>query len=334
VPAADEGAILAHLESESVALAWVQGERLLLSRSVPLETIAAGPLAVELRRTLLAGAMAGGEGPGNPSPVDAIWLTGEGAHEHLAHALAAALGVGGAEDLSSHPVASSPRRPVARCGVLPRGALPGGEELTPALDTALGLALLGLRPATQRLDLARQAHLATQATTPGPARRVPLLAGVGAMAVVAAVLLLALPSAGERELAAAASRAQRDAREMAALLRRSEDRARLLQGAVTPAHSYLDVLNDVSATAGGEVWLTQFTYDRGRPIVIRGAALSNDAVARLVEGLRRSRHLEQVALGPVTRSEAKEKSFVQFTITGLVRGDAPLAARRRQRSGA
>jgi Tfp pilus assembly protein PilN len=103
-----------------------------------------------------------------------------------------------------------------------------------------------------------------------------------------------------------------------------------LNGAIAPKHSYLDVLNDVSRLAGSEVWLTHFTYDRGRPIVIRGAARSNAAVARLVEGLRASPHLESVALGAVTGAEAGQTPVVQFTMQGVLRGDAPLQAPRQR----
>src|SRR5437764_932537 len=70
-------------------------------------------------------------------------------------------------------------------------------------------------------------------------------------------------------------------------------------------------------------------YDRGRPVVIRGSAKTSEAVARLVEGLRRSRHLDKVALGSVTRADNKDKvTVVQFTVTGSLRGDQPLQARR------
>ena len=104
---------------------------------------------------------------------------------------------------------------------------------------------------------------------------------------------------------------------------------RLLSAAITPAHSYLDVLNDVSAQSGPDVWLTQYTYQRGRPVVIRGTARSNEAVARLVEGLRRSPHLERVALGSVTRADNKDKvTVVQFAVTGTLLDDQPLQARR------
>ena len=116
---------------------------------------------------------------------------------------------------------------------------------------------------------------------------------------------------------------------MAAHRKQVEDQVRLLSGAVRPTHSYLDVLNDVSALSGPDAWLTQFTYDRGRPIVIRGAAKTSEAVARLVEGLRRSPHLERVALGSVTRADNKDKvTVVQFTVTGTLLDDQPLQARR------
>ena len=159
--------------------------------------------------------------------------------------------------------------------------------------------------------------------------------GAGAAALGVVLLLLLGPGAGDRELAAAASRAQADARQLASRRQQLETQVRLLSAAITPAHSYLDVLNDVSAQSGPDVWLTQYTYQRGRPVVIRGTARSNEAVARLVEGLRRSPHLEQVALGSVTRADIDKKnqvSVVQFTITGSLPGDQPLEGRRSRRA--
>jgi Tfp pilus assembly protein PilN len=151
--------------------------------------------------------------------------------------------------------------------------------------------------------------------------------------VLAVVLALLFgPGAGDRDLASAASRAQADVRQLTTRRKQVETQVRMLTGAVAPEHSYLDVLNDVSALAGADVWLTQYSYDRGRPIVIRGTARSNDAVARLVEGLRRSRHLARVDLGSVTRADtdkSKNKiSVVQFMISGTLQGDQPLQMRR------
>jgi Tfp pilus assembly protein PilN len=297
---------------------------------VALGEIAARALAIEVRRTLVAGAMSGGAGEAPPQ-VGAVWLTGAGASDDLALDLSAALD-GVARDGADGSPASPAAGPV-RVKLLPRedgrfAFLPGGESLAPEFDLALGLALLGLRPASERLDLARLVRPVPAEGSAGRARRVPVLAGVGAAGVAAALLLFALPGAGDRELAAAAQRARSDARQLAARRQQMEERVRVLHGAVVPQHSYLDVLNDVSALAGPDVWLTQFTYDRGRPIVIRGAARSSAAVAGLVEGLRNSRHLERVTLGAVTQS-AEEKRYVQFTVTGALSGDAPLQARRR-----
>jgi Tfp pilus assembly protein PilN len=342
-PGPEETAILIHLSRGSVALSCVQGQRLLLSRSVPVEQPTAEDLAVEVRRTLVAGAMVGGEGTSGAKWSGSIWLTGPGATEELADGLAAALSPAadgqGSERARFYDRPEDDRPAVPAVGLLSRGEMAGGEELMPSLDTALGLALIGLRPAPDRLDLARQVRPVVRADAVGPVRRVRILAGVGAATVVATILLLRLPGAGDRELATAASRAQADARQLATRRRQAEERVRLLRGAVIPAHSYLDVLNDVSALAGPDVWLTQFTYDRGRPIVIRGAAKSNLAVARLVEGLRGSRHLERVTLGSVTQTETKESRYMQFAISGTLRGDMPLeptkrGARARARSGA
>jgi Tfp pilus assembly protein PilN len=194
------------------------------------------------------------------------------------------------------------------------------------------MALLGLRPAGERLDLTRAVRAETAGRAATPARRLPVLIGAGAVVLVVVLLLLFGPGAGDRDLAAAASRAQADVRQLSTKRQQVESQVRMLTGAVTPEHSYLDVLNDVSALAGSDIWLTQYTYDRGKPIMIHGTARSDDAVARLVEGLRRSRHLDRVELGSVTRPDTDKSknpiSVVQFTITGVLHGDLPLQPRR------
>lgn len=337
LPEAEAGAMLLQLEGETVTLSCLHGGRLLLSRSVTLERLDAEALAVEVRRTLVAAMLAGGApsssgGPGQglSFSVSAVWLTGGGADEALAEELGANLGSEAAERGRSEAGSSLPAARRIRAGLLPRGRLPGGGGLSPSHDTALGLALLGLRPATARLDLARAVRVEAERGATGPARRLPVLVGAGA-AALAAVLLLLRPGAGDRALAAAASRAQADVRQLASRRKQRETQVRQLTGAVCPLHSYLDVLNDVSALLGPDAWLTQYSYQRGRPIVIRGAARSNEAVARLVEGLRRSPHLQRVALGSVTRSDTVRKeqvSVVQFTISGSLAGDLPLELRR------
>jgi Tfp pilus assembly protein PilN len=341
LPETTEGAVLLHVEEGAATLAWVHDGRVLVSRSVAAQgEWTAEALAAEVRRTLIAGAMTGGGAQASSAAARllearAVWLTGEGAEEGLAREMARALQPPARTEASP----SSSPQPGVQVALLPRASLPGGTDLSPALDVALGLALTGLRSPLERLDLARAARAAAETGRSDPARRAPLLAGAAVAAAAVLLVVLAGPGAGNRELAATASRAQTDARRLATRRTEMEGRVRQLAGAVAPEHSYLDVLNDVSALAGSEAWLTQFTYDRGRPIVIRGSARSNAAVARLVDGLRRSRHLDRVTLGSVTRSETDEMSLIQFSISGSLRDDAPLEPRRRRttrssRSGA
>src|SRR5205823_13054 len=86
LPATEHEAVLLDLEGEVATLSFVREGRLLLSRSVSSERQDAETLAVEVRRTLVAGMMAGSSGH-TPSSVGAVWLTGEGASERLAREL-------------------------------------------------------------------------------------------------------------------------------------------------------------------------------------------------------------------------------------------------------
>jgi Tfp pilus assembly protein PilN len=182
------------------------------------------------------------------------------------------------------------------------------------------------------VDLARRIRSTPDPAVPRTRSRLPVLAGVGAAAVGIALLLLSGPSAEDRALATAASRAQAEVRQLAAKRGQLEARSRELTGAVAPRHSYLDVLNEVSRLAGREIWLTQFSYDRGRPIVIRGNARTNAAVGRLAEGLRASPHMVNVSLGALTVAEISQTPVVQFTILGTLRDDVALEAPRRRQT--
>lgn len=319
------GAVVVRLDAGGVTLSSLDGDRLLMSRTATL-TPGTGPqawdaaaLALEVRRTMAAGAAsAGGVAP----EMDTVWLTGLGADAGLAEALGTALWANGGTP--------------ARVALLPRAGIEGAEPLSRSLDLALGLALLGLRahgPHTvDAIDLGRSVRAAAEASASRPHRNLPILAGVGVAAVAIAFLLLNGPSPEDRQLASAASRAQAEVKLLATRREQLTGRVRTLTGAVAPRHSYLDVLNEVSTLAGSQIWLTQFSYDRGRPIVIRGSAKSSAAVASAVERLRGSPHLQQVALGAMTTSETNKTGVVQFTIEGTLRGDAPLQAARRRRA--
>jgi len=78
-----------------------------------------------------------------------------------------------------------------------------------------------------------------------------------------------------------------------------------------------------------EGYLFEYLHDirpHNAPLFVRAARGSPE---RLVEGLRNSQHLERVLLGAVTQSAEEGQNTVQFTVTGVLRGDAPLQARRR-----
>src|SRR5438046_3896402 len=94
-PAAEAEAVLLDLEGDVATLSHVREGRLLLSRSVAAERQDAETLAVEVRRTLVAGIMTGTSGHA-PSSAGTVWLTGEGASEALARELGTILASEGA----------------------------------------------------------------------------------------------------------------------------------------------------------------------------------------------------------------------------------------------
>jgi Tfp pilus assembly protein PilN len=312
------------LDAGSATLSYLDGGRVLMSRTASLAAASAGSerdvqaLALEVRRTLVAGAAASRSGASG-SAESQVWLAGHGADESLVEALAEALAPGGGA--------------ASRVALLQRDGIEGAETLPRSLDLALGLALMGMRaPGSSPWDgvnLAQRARVSVDATAPHKHHRVPWLAGVGAAAVGIALLYFAGPTAKDLILARAASRAQTEAKQLATRRSEMQDSVQKLAAAITPEHSYLDVLNEVSTLVGSQIWLMQFTYDRGHPVVIRGAARTNTAVTHLVEGLRVSPHLETVTLGSMTESEVGKIPVVQFIIEGNLRGDARLEAPKR-----
>ncbi|MGQ9523794.1 MAG: type IV pilus assembly protein PilM [Armatimonadota bacterium] len=100
-----------------------------------------------------------------------------------------------------------------------------------------------------------------------------------------------------------------------------------LQQALYPKYPVLDVLQELSDRAPQGVWLTGISYEKGKPLVVRGAALSHTLAASYADSLKSSPCFTEVTAGYSNEVTIGEKRVVQFSITGIVKGNEPKARR-------
>ena len=96
-----------------------------------------------------------------------------------------------------------------------------------------------------------------------------------------------------------------------------------LQRALYPKYPVLDVLQELSDRAPQGIWLTGISYEKGKPLVVRGAAMSHTLAAAYADDLKRSPCFTEVAAGYSNEVTIGERRVVQFSITGIVKGNEP-----------
>ncbi len=80
-------------------------------------------------------------------------------------------------------------------------------------------------------------------------------------------------------------------------------------------------------------WLTGLTWERGKPIQIRGTALNSDLVSELIASLAVNERLRDVELQYANDGEIETTPVVQFNVTAHVVGNLPLAETTRNPGG-
>jgi Tfp pilus assembly protein PilN len=96
-----------------------------------------------------------------------------------------------------------------------------------------------------------------------------------------------------------------------------------LQEALRPQFPVLDVMQAASDHAPRGVWLTGLVYEKGKPLVLRGTALSHSLAAEYADDLKRSVCFLQVVPGDSNEVSIGKNKVVQFSITGVVKGNEP-----------
>lgn len=97
----------------------------------------------------------------------------------------------------------------------------------------------------------------------------------------------------------------------------------LLTRIFTPAQPPSDVLKNAGNLAPKDVWLTGINFERGKPLQIRGVALTNDAVGVYLDALGSSDRLRDAKLVFANQTTMESNSVVQFSISAHVVGNIP-----------
>ena len=153
--------------------------------------------------------------------------------------------------------------------------------------------------------------------------------------LIAAVLLLAVVLTqrfdeeqvviqGEAKWAKRVSKA-RSNRKIAELESKKEtDYTNLLDDAFEPGQRLSDALSTITAAAPDTIWLTGVNMDRGRPIQVRGTAMTNEAVTQFVNKLGASDRFRDVQLVNASLAKIEQTEVVNFTMNVTAVANVPL----------
>ena len=153
--------------------------------------------------------------------------------------------------------------------------------------------------------------------------------------LIAAVLLLAVVLTqrfdeeqvviqGEAKWAKRVAKA-RSNRKIAELESKKEtDFTNLLDPAFEPGQRLSDALGSITVAAPANIWLTGVNMDRGRPIQIRGTAMTNEAVTQFVNVLGASDRFRDVQLVNASLAKIEQTEVVNFTMNVTAVANVPL----------
>jgi Tfp pilus assembly protein PilN len=153
--------------------------------------------------------------------------------------------------------------------------------------------------------------------------------------LIAAVLLLAVVLTqrfdeeqvviqGEAKWAKRVAKA-RSNRKIAELESKKEtDYTNLLDSAFEPGQRLSDALASITNAAPETIWLTGVNMDRGRPIQIRGTAMTNEAVTQFVNTLGASDRFRDVQLVNASLAKIEQTEVVNFTMNVTAIANVPL----------
>ncbi|MCW5942976.1 MAG: PilN domain-containing protein [Fimbriimonadaceae bacterium] len=127
-----------------------------------------------------------------------------------------------------------------------------------------------------------------------------------------------------------AERARKDATAKLAAL---EKRQVVLDQAFDPAQPIGDVMAVVSSLAPPGLWLTGANFERGKPFILRGTAMTNAAVESFLAALAVESRFRDVKLLFANNGKIEETPVVQFSITMHIVGNLPVIERTKKTKG-
>ena len=106
--------------------------------------------------------------------------------------------------------------------------------------------------------------------------------------------------------------------------KKQTDFTNLLDPAFAPGQRLSDALATITMSAPQTVWLTGVNMDRGRPLQIRGTALTNEAVTQFVNTLGASDRFRDVQLVNASTAKIEQTEVVNFTMNVTAVANVPL----------
>jgi Tfp pilus assembly protein PilN len=100
--------------------------------------------------------------------------------------------------------------------------------------------------------------------------------------------------------------------------------AGLLNAAFQPAQQPSDILKVISGLLPQDTWLTGVTFERGKPLIIRGTSKKSTLVSAYLVDLGKQNRFRDVRLTYVNTGDIDGTPIVQFSITTFPVGNLPL----------
>lgn len=107
-----------------------------------------------------------------------------------------------------------------------------------------------------------------------------------------------------------------------------------LRTAFQPAQFPNDVVTVATNKAPKDIWLGGVSVERGKPLLVRGTARTNDAVANYMKALGKEERLRDVKLVFATNAMIDTTPVVQFSISMFPVGNLPILEQQKQKKGA
>lgn len=109
---------------------------------------------------------------------------------------------------------------------------------------------------------------------------------------------------------------------------RAEQVGALARAAQRPAQTPSDVLRYVAGSTPPKAWQTGLTFERGKPLQVRGMALDRDSVSAFADNLSASDRFRDVTIVYANEAEVEKQTVVQFSMTAHVVGNLPLIEKK------